>query len=106
MKIGFPGDSDDKESACNAGSVWSLGWRKECQSTPVFLPGEFHGQRSLAGYSLRGHKESDKTEGLTLSLFFRERLYQSLYTLSLLMKNQILSLANSDIDTQYIQGTL
>ena len=33
----------------------------------VFLPGEFHGQRSLAGYSPWGRKESDKTERLTLS---------------------------------------
>ena len=30
--------------------------------TPIFLPGEFHGQRSLVGYSPRGHKESDMTE--------------------------------------------
>ena len=30
-----------------------------------FLPGESHGQRSLPGYSLWGHKESDTTEGLT-----------------------------------------
>ena len=29
---------------------------------PVFLPGKSNGQRSLAGYSLRGHKESDMTE--------------------------------------------
>ena len=35
---------------------------KAWQSTPVFLPGEFHGQRSLAGYSPWGHKESDTTE--------------------------------------------
>ena len=32
------------------------------QPTPVFLPGESHGQRSLAGYSPQGHKESDRTE--------------------------------------------
>ena len=31
-------------------------------TTPVFLPGEFHGQRSLVGYSPWGHKESDMTE--------------------------------------------
>ena len=37
--------------------------------TPVFLPGEFYAQRSLAGYSPRGHKESDITERLTLSFF-------------------------------------
>ena len=30
--------------------------------TPLFLPGESQGQRSLAGYSLKGHKESDMTE--------------------------------------------
>ena len=34
----------------------------------VCLPGESHGQRSLAGYSPWGHKESDMTEQLTLSL--------------------------------------
>ena len=37
------------------------------EPTPVYLPGESHGQRSLAGYSPRGHKESDTTEGLKLS---------------------------------------
>ena len=35
---------------------------------PVLLPGESHGQRSLAGYSPRGHKGSDTTERLTLLL--------------------------------------
>ena len=38
---------------------------KVWQPTPVFLPGESHGQRSLAGYSPWGHKESDATERLT-----------------------------------------
>ena len=32
------------------------------KQTPVFLPGKSHGQRNLAGYSSRGHKESDATE--------------------------------------------
>ena len=32
-------------------------WRREWQPTPVFLPGEFHGQRSLVVYSPRGHKQ-------------------------------------------------
>ena len=44
-------------------------WRREWQPTPVFLPGEFHGQRSLAGYSPQGCKELGTTERLTLSLF-------------------------------------
>ena len=35
---------------------------RKWQTTPVFLPGEFHGQRSLAGYSPWGHKELDITE--------------------------------------------
>ena len=53
----FPDGKDGKESACNAGDlglilwVWKIPWRREWQPTPVFLPGEFHGQRSLAGYS-------------------------------------------------------
>ena len=37
-------------------------WRRELQSTPVFLPGESQGQRSLAGYSPWTHKVSDTTE--------------------------------------------
>ena len=45
-----------------------ISWRREWQPTPVFLPGEFHGQNSLAGYSPWGHKESDTTEWLTLLL--------------------------------------
>ena len=60
----FPGSARGKEPTfqCRRHKKWedplSEGW----QLTPVFLPGEFHGQRSLAGYSPRGHKESDTTE--------------------------------------------
>ena len=36
-------------------------WRRKEQPTPVFVPGKSHGQRSLAGYSPRGGKESDTT---------------------------------------------
>ena len=45
--------------------VRKIPWRREWQPTPVFLPEEFHGQRSLAVYSPWGHKESDTTEQLT-----------------------------------------
>ena len=38
---------------------------EEKQPTPVFLPGKFHGQRSLVGYSPGGHKEADMTERLS-----------------------------------------
>ena len=48
--------------------VRKIPWRREWQATPVFLPGEFHGQRSLVCYSLWGHKQLDMTERLTLSL--------------------------------------
>ena len=51
--------------------VDKIPWRKEWQLTPVFLPGEFHGQRNLVGYSPWNCKELDMTERLTLSLFFR-----------------------------------
>ena len=44
-------------------------WRREWQPTPVFLPGEFHGQRSLAGYIQWGPKELDTTEQLTFTFF-------------------------------------
>ena len=61
---GFPGGSDGKESASYTGdpdSIPGLGkipWRKKWQPTPIFLPGEFHGHRSLLGYSLWSCKES------------------------------------------------
>ena len=37
-------------------------WSRKWHATPIFLPGKFHGQRSLAGYSSQGHKESDMNE--------------------------------------------
>ena len=48
----FPGGSDGKKSACNAGDlalnpwVGKIPWRREWLLTPVFLAGEFNGQRS------------------------------------------------------------
>ena len=55
------------ESACQCRRqgldpwVGKIPWRRKCQPTPVFLPGESHGQRSLAGFSPWGHKELDMT---------------------------------------------
>ena len=54
---GFPGVSDSKESACNAGDpglIPGLGrspGEGNGKSTPASLPGKSHGQRSLMGYS-------------------------------------------------------
>ena len=68
--LGFPGDSDGKESACNAGNSGLIPGSEdplenEMATHSVFFPGEFHGQRSLASYSPWGHKELDTTERLT-----------------------------------------
>ena len=68
MKTGFPGGSDGKKYACNAGELGSIPGsgrspgRREWQPIPVFLPGQSHGQRSLAGYSPWGHKELNTTK--------------------------------------------
>ena len=72
----FPGGSDGKEPACNAGdpalNPGSGISPREGNGYPIVslqsLPGESHGQRSLVGYSPWGRKESDMTEQLTLSL--------------------------------------
>ena len=59
--VGFPGGSDGKDSpAMQDPRIW--------QPTPVILPGEFHEQRSLAGCSPWGCKESGMTEQLSLTL--------------------------------------
>ena len=54
--------------------VEKIQWRREWLLTAVFLPGEIHGQRNLAGYSPWGRKESDTIEQLTTTtnshLFF------------------------------------
>ena len=66
--MGSPGGSDSKPGF----SAWvgKILWRREWLLSPAFLPGEFHGQGSLVGYSPRGHKELDATERLTLFFFF------------------------------------
>jgi len=53
--------------------VRKIPWRSEWLPTPVFLPGKFHGQESLVDYSPWGHKESDRTE--QLSLYFHLHIY-------------------------------
>ena len=64
-----PSSSAVKNPPANVGDVnlipgleRSPTWRRAWQPTPVFLPEESHGQRSLVGYSPCGHKESDMTE--------------------------------------------
>ena len=74
---GLPGGSTGKESACNAGTrVQSLGqkisWRRARQPTPVSLPGESHGQRSLAA-TVCEVTEWDMTEQLNRHQHIREK---------------------------------
>ena len=67
----LPRQASGKEPTCQCRRHKGLGfdpqvrkipWRRAWQLTPVFLPGESHGQRSLAGYSSQGQKEVDMTE--------------------------------------------
>ena len=77
----FPGGSDSKESASQCRRCRRLGfdlwirkipWRREWLPAPVFLPREFHGQRSLVGSSPWGRRELNTTEQLTHSLNARD----------------------------------
>ena len=70
-KDGFSSGSDGKRICLQRRrlevSPWfgKIPWRREWLPTPVFLPGESHGQRSLVDYSPWGRKELDTTEGLS-----------------------------------------
>ena len=69
--MGFPSGASSKEPShqCRKHKIIGLDlwigevpWRRVWHPTPVFLPGESHGQRSPAGYSPWGRKESDTSE--------------------------------------------
>ena len=68
LSLGFPSGSDGKEAACNVRDQSSISGSGRFPGegngnpTSVFLPGEFHGQRSLVSYSPWSHKELDTTE--------------------------------------------
>ena len=59
--------------------VREIPWRRAWQPTPVFMPGESHGPRSLAGYSPWGRKESDTTEATERARTYPSRGLQSAY---------------------------
>ena len=69
LVLGFPDGSGVKNSPANARDIRDVGlipgrkipWRRKWKPTLVFLPGELHGQRSLADYSSWGYEESDMT---------------------------------------------
>ena len=72
---GFPGGSVIKNLPANAGDAGSIPGsgrspqRRKWQPTPVLLPGESHGGRSLVGYSPWSHKELDTTERFQFNQF-------------------------------------
>ena len=72
VKAGFNGGSDGKESASSAGDLGSIPGLGRSPGegnghpTPVFLPGEFQGQRNPAGLSPWGRKGLDTAKELTL----------------------------------------
>ena len=59
--------------------VGKIPWRRAWKSTPVFLPAESHGQRSLVSYSPWDHKESAVTEQWTLCLYANIGISQTEY---------------------------
>ena len=70
----FLGGANGKESTCQGRRckkggfnpwVGKISWGRNWHSTPVFLPGKFHGQGSLVGYSPWGHKGADTAEWLS-----------------------------------------
>ena len=81
MSMGCPGGSSGKEPASQyrrhksrGFSPWvrKIPWRRAWQPTPVFLSGKSHGERSLAGYSPWGHKESDTIEATVYIVVIRQ----------------------------------
>ena len=116
IRSGAPWWLNGKESACQCRRhgfspwVWKIPWRRKWQPTPVFLPGEPHGQRSLVGYRPWGHKESDTTERLHNKTSDRyisylmdvlHAIYTYMYHFISNRGTQILSM-NNDADSTHI----
>ena len=85
--MGFPSRSVGKKSACNAEDTRDAGLIPGSGRSPgrgngnpllaweiPFMPGKFHGQRSLVGHSPWGRKESDKTEHAHTQRLFKLRI--------------------------------
>ena len=62
MVKNLPTNAEDTGDVGLTPGLGKIPWRRKWQPTLVLLPGESHGQSSLEGYSLCGHKESDTTE--------------------------------------------
>ena len=62
LRLSVTNTSKEYERNELADSLLEQPWKRKWQPTPVFLPGKFHGHRSLVGYSPQGGRESDTTE--------------------------------------------
>ena len=71
-------------------------WRRKWQPTPVFLPGESHGRRSLVGHSPRSRRESDMTERLHFTLYVYVHILLLLFLWRTLPDTAILQDKNSN----------
>ena len=79
--------------------VGKILWKRKWLPTPVFLPVESHGQRSLEGYSPCGHKELDTTERIVLSLSCNKKQKENL-----LLYNRRIPVLFPQIPTSTIQS--
>ena len=93
---GLPGGASGKESACQCRrckrcgfdpGVGKISWRRKWQPTPVFLPGESHGQRSLVGYSPRSCKEAEHTHLADLEEFIGKSMKDTQLTMGTTIVN-------------------
>ena len=99
--MAFPGGTSGKEPACQCRRhkrrgfdpwVGTIPWRRKWQPTPVFLPGEFHGQRSLSGYCPWGRRVGHSWETNTFPLHFQSDLINRTKSLWACMKYEFISI--------------
>ena len=82
-----------------------ISWRKKWQPTPVFLPGKCHGQRSLEGYSPRGHKESTQLSNETTTNWIFDQIHPRFPLLSekfIINKNSHKSVKKTQLSIQHL----
>ena len=78
--------------------VGNIPWRRKWHSTPVDLPGKFHGQRSLAGYTPWGCKQSDTTEhAYTYVTIQWENIFSTPVGFRVLLPNQYSSFTTTQL---------
>ena len=111
---GFPGGASGKEGACQCRRrkrqgfhAWArnIPWRSARQPTPVFLPGESHGWRGLAGHSLWSRTESDTTEATKQACIPQHNVFK-IYSLCAMSKDSAFSKVNSNPSYVYTSFSL